>query len=279
MRALGNLLLIVSLTVGALAASSAYLAPLSLPVEKLEGLTLNADAGFAVDETGAIELDEQGHPKPLFKKGVTLDRTMALQLKTQAENDQLQFKGRRVRSILVQQFDLARWPGKWFFLLACAGLVGGAFLVRKGARAQIQAAAAKAQEGGSPEEIIQSALQVVRELLPALQALPDDDARCAMIVERIGQLQRNEMELFAEKREELIGRFSLAGFAAIMDRFAAAERQVNRAWSTAADGVCDEALACLERAGHAFEETLERLGARSTIAGDLPAPSNVIKRP
>jgi len=260
MRALGNLLLTFALTVGALASASAYLAPLSLPAAKLVGLTLNAPAGFKIDpDTGVILHDEAGKPLPLADKGDALTEDLVAQLKAQAENASLVEHGRRVNRVLVQEFSLSRWPGKWFFLLAFAALIGGGLLVRKSASARIAAAAEKRKDGGSPTEVIDSARMVVTDLLPALLAMPDDELRCETIVDRIGQLQRNEMELFAEMREDLIGAVGLGGFARIMDAFASAERQINRAWSTAADGVCDESMASLDRAKRAFDETLERL--------------------
>ena len=47
----------------------------------------------------------------------------------------------------------------------------------------------------------------------------------------------------------------------IMDRFAAAERQINRAWSAAADGVYAEAETCLTTAVDRLDETAKTLSA------------------
>ena len=69
------------------------------------------------------------------------------------------------------------------------------------------------------------------------------------------------MPAFAAGRAELINRMGLAAYAQLMDRFAATERQINRAWSAAADGVEAEVNDCLATAAILLEETIERLGA------------------
>ena len=64
---------------------------------------------------------------------------------------------------------------------------------------------------------------------------------------------------FIDARQALIGRHGLGGYAMIMDRFAAAERQINRARSAAADGVYDEAETCLKAAADRLRETSQTL--------------------
>jgi hypothetical protein len=44
-----------------------------------------------------------------------------------------------------------------------------------------------------------------------------------------------------------------------MDRFASAERAMNRAWSAAADGITEEAELCLARAIETVPEAQKRL--------------------
>ena len=56
----------------------------------------------------------------------------------------------------------------------------------------------------------------------------------------------------------------LGGYAELMDGFAAMERQLNRAWSAAADRHLPEALLCLRAAQPMVVETLRKLkGAAS----------------
>ena len=81
------------------------------------------------------------------------------------------------------------------------------------------------------------------------------------IIERLGEVQSTHVPAFVDARPLLISRLGLSGFAELMDRFAAMERQVNRAWSAAADGVEDEALDCLERASALAAETTPLLHA------------------
>ncbi len=63
-----------------------------------------------------------------------------------------------------------------------------------------------------------------------------------------------ELAAFADARESMIPRFGLAGYAEVMDRFARAERLINRAWSASADGYIDEVWKSL---GHAQDEMRE----------------------
>src|SRR5690606_22380442 len=86
----------------------------------------------------------------------------------------------------------------------------------------------------------------------------------ALIVERIGALQKTQMPAFIDLRPKLISAFGMAGYARLMDAYAAAERQLNRAWSAAADEHEPEAVASLQRALPLLDETARRLpGARS----------------
>ena len=85
------------------------------------------------------------------------------------------------------------------------------------------------------------------------------DFRLLLILERLSELQRTHLNAFVEARTPLIARFGLGKFAEIMDRFAACERQINRAWSAAADGVFDESLESLHNANELADEVLLRM--------------------
>jgi hypothetical protein len=99
--------------------------------------------------------------------------------------------------------------------------------------------------------------------LPHLLLLPEAlQDRLALILERLGEAQKTHMPAFVEARPILIARLGLGGFAELMDRYAAAERQINRAWSAAADGVPAEAAQCLELASVFLDEALDRLSRR-----------------
>ena len=64
-----------------------------------------------------------------------------------------------------------------------------------------------------------------------------------------------------ESHDDLIQQCGIGHAAEVMDRFAAAERQINRAWSAASDGVLEEAEACLAEATMYLDETTARLKA------------------
>jgi hypothetical protein len=260
MRLIANVILTISLTVGAIAAASAYLAPLSLPADRLEGLTLNAPAGVALDETGAIVRGDDGVPLPLFARDHELSLADAEALRAQSDLEVVvDGRTRRVARVLVKEFSFSRWEGRWFFLLALAGLGVGAFLVKSATRAEIATAEAARADGDSPEEALEAIGSIVAGLMRDLPALPDDHARCEAIVEMLGRAQRDHVPTFVDARTLLISRLSLSGYAALMDRFAAMERQINRAWSAAADQHYGEASVCIEKANLIVGETRERL--------------------
>jgi hypothetical protein len=79
------------------------------------------------------------------------------------------------------------------------------------------------------------------------------------IVERAERITAEHVPPFIEARPQLVSRLGLAGYAQLMDRFAAGERQLNRAWSAAADGYEEEAVACLDNAAVLFEEAEKRM--------------------
>ena len=51
----------------------------------------------------------------------------------------------------------------------------------------------------------------------------------------------------------------MGGYAELMDRFAGAERQINRAWSAAADGVLPESHRCLANVPEMMREAESKL--------------------
>lgn len=87
----------------------------------------------------------------------------------------------------------------------------------------------------------------------------EKEVRLRTIIDRLNEAQRKHMEAFIVSRPQLIERLGLAGFAELMDSYAAFERQVNRAWSAAADGVYEEAVECLDNASELLEETMDKL--------------------
>ncbi len=82
-----------------------------------------------------------------------------------------------------------------------------------------------------------------------------------LILTRLEDAQKSEVVTFVEGRTDFIRQYGLGSYAEVMDRFAACERQINRSWAAAADGVYDESLDCLDAAIGLLEETQDRLWA------------------
>ena len=246
MKLLGFLLMMVGLVAGAVAATSAYLPRLTLPDDAFayttEGedtfLTLNAPAGRekSEDERENVAIAEPG---------------------TKLTPDVLEkLRDAGVVRVRVKEFSFGRWTGRYYFLLAISGLFGGAMMVRVATRKAVQKIlSAERHEVDTPEFSLTSLKKTVLQLLKDLPTLPSEHARLEAITARIGHAQGTHIATFVDARPLLLGKFGMSGYASIMDTFSGAERQLNRAWSAAADGVYDEAITCLNRSLSLLDET------------------------
>jgi hypothetical protein len=276
MKVLGNVLLAGALAVGALAAATAYLVPLDLPDEELVGLTLSADAGavpgpnhpllrlsvvgLGASPLGAAPLSAAsalpaGTAKPEAKGVPMLRAGKSLTPKAVAW-----LRAEGVSYVRVRQFEWQWWPGRWWFVAALAGLLVAAGLLRTASRQEIATAGAT-RDAELPERALRAVKEAVDHLWRDVPGLPESEQLQAILA-RLGEAQRTDMPAFVEARPLLIARLGLGGFAELMDRYAAAERQINRAWSAAADGVLAEAVRCLELASVFLDEALDRLSRR-----------------
>jgi len=264
MKLIGNLLLTICLITGCLSAATAYLIPTS--DQNLAGMTINENAGeveLADDaraelraeyETGDLTAEdfvsELGHPLPLVAEGTELDDANVERLRSE-----------NVSYVQTKSFDAGRWPHAWIFGLSAAGLLAGSLLVRAGDKAAI--AQQQPAEGAATASSPEAALKAISEELVALKAelpsMPSDDARLKAVINRLGDLQGDAIPTFIESRPQLIARFGLGKYAEIMDRFAAMERKVNRAWSAAADGHWPESSLALDDAVAIAPEVSEKL--------------------
>ncbi len=297
MKLIGYLLMTLALVAGALAAATAYLVPLSLPDERLTGLVLASPAG-AFDPRANPELAErvddireqieeqsEDAPKPLLQREASeVDLPEIPDVETERPAQQRVQERESVKPIArggdplvpelldllrqenvdyikVKDFSLARWPQKWMFLGAVALMLVGALMVRTASKAQMKAPTPEA--AGAPADTPEGALEQIRDtvdrLLLEVPQLEDERERVARIVEGLGVAQREHVDAFLRARASLIARFGLSGYAEIMDRFAAMERQINRAWSAAADNVYEEAIDCLSLSRTLLEETDRRI--------------------
>lgn len=269
MKLIGNLLLTVCLITGCLSAATAYMAPTSsdddaglllgdsagaIPptAEDLAKLKLEYEAGQLSAEAYVAESEAT---TPIVKKPEHGDVAL-----TPEELDAL--RAADVKYVHTKEFSLSRWPHAIIFGLSAVGLLAGSLLVRAGDKAEI-AKHADADTGTStsvsPAGVMQEIGRQITALRDELPALPTDHDRLKTIMTRLGALQNDQIPTFVETRPQLIAAFSLGGYAEIMDRFAVMERQVNRAWSAAADGHLPEATRSLSAAAELAPEVQSKL--------------------
>ena len=238
MKIIASIILTIALSLGTLAAATAYTVSLDTPDEQLVGQTLKFGAGKNADDGPIIDSDT-----------------------TLTEADLVTLRDAGVEHIHVKEFRFGLWRQSWVFGLSMVGLVGGAMMLRVDAKRKLRAADNDPHGTSlSPNAAISQARAAVDELRADLSAMATDQDRLEAILERIGDVQRVQITAFVGAREKLVGRFGLAGYARVMDRFAAAERQVNRAWSAAADHELQESVVCLDRGSDLFGEVERLLG-------------------
>lgn len=264
MKLLGNLLLVLGLILAMLSAATSYFVFVGEegPVAE-EPLRLKAPAGAVPPSEAALEeLRARYEAGELTAEEYTAKRA-AVEPVVDAE---ARLEGERVATlreasidtVFVKSFAFGRWRFWWVFALGCVGLVTGSLLVRRAARREIEAVAAATPEAGaaeSPEAALAGLEETVRGLRADLEGLGDDRARLEAILTRLGEAQRTHVAALVRARTLLVARKGLGGYAELMDHFAAAERQINRAWSAAADGALEESLVCLENAEELVGET------------------------
>ncbi len=239
MKLIGSLIVMVSIVLGVVGAVTAYLPKLSLPDDRLVGLTLNAPAGKdSSDPTGT---------KPIAAAGAELTVPLLVQLRADG-----------VTRVRVREFALGRWSEIWVFSLGVTGLLVGGMMLRMAAgrgRTGLGAVAG-IEEARVALQAIAAAVDRLRSERPSLAS---DIARDAAVLEQIGHVQKVQVPIFLSSRPVLTAVGGIGGYARVMDRFAAAERQINRSWSAAADSATDESAACLEKAAELLAATRERL--------------------
>ncbi|MFG0331233.1 MAG: hypothetical protein ACF8PN_15205 [Phycisphaerales bacterium] len=249
MKLIANLLIIASMIVGGIAASTAYL----VSIERLELIVeeqaadpepewpqLSAPAGQVAATTG------EGSA-PLFAAGTAIDPpTLAI------------LKANEIENVRLETFEFANWQSRWWFVASCAGLVIAAGLLRKSSAAEGLSPNAASSERG-PHASLGQALDAVRALRDEVAHASTDAERLRLIRGGIGDSISFMLEDFADRRGELLQRVGMARYAEIMDPLAEAERYLNRAWSAAVDEVTDESVDSLATAEPALERAVKRL--------------------
>ncbi len=229
MKALGQLLTVVSLVCGALAAATAYHASLDLPESEITGLTLTDNAG-----------QQPNNPtKPLVKSGERLTRADVEQLA--ANKVEVDGRERRLRFVRVKEFAWGRWQGRWIFVISLLGMAVGALAVRAAER-KAPGSAAGSVDQTSPRAILQELKTELDSLVANVEAASSPQEQLRLIVDGVGRLQRTALNDFVERRTALTAELGMTRMAEIMDEFSGAERSLNRAWTTASDGDVDESV-------------------------------------
>jgi len=232
MKWLTPLLLALSLAAGTIACMTAYsprLDAVAAAVAAGETIELGASSGKLVDAGGKAA--------PLAAAGAQLTPELVATLRAAG-----------VERVRVRQFAFARWSHGWLFAAACAGLALGAVLVRRGARAALKASAGETGTAGSPATALACVREVLQKLDAAMPALRDAEDGMERVTAELGDLQATHLDTILQSRERIIAAGGLAGFAQFMSAFSVMERQINRAWSAAADDAAEEVADCLKRA-------------------------------
>jgi hypothetical protein len=254
MKLIASLLLWISLGLGAIAGTTAYRPTLDAIAAADGPLTLAAPAGLAPRAA-----DATGDPEPLVRPAapgtapVQLDASLVARLREAG-----------VERVRVKEFAIGRWKEAWIFGLACVGLGVAATLIRLDARRRLAEADRAPGTGGptanSPEQALASAHRTLEELRNAIGGRPDD-AGLKRIVDCLNELQAAQFNAFVDARSRLLGSLGMGRYARLMGSFATAERQLNRAWSAAADRVPDEAIRSLDAGIASLAETRAELSS------------------
>jgi len=250
--AIGPLLVTISLVVGVLSATTAYLVPVErIDLARGDRVILYAPAGTIADRD-----DPRATPQPVLEPGPP-DAPLVI---GEAELATLREAG--VERVHSTRFKVRHWQEAWWFALACAGLIGGAMLIRQNRRQQLSAASRDDdnQPQMPPEQLLEMAVERARSLRDEGAAMTDSAERLRHWMRGIEAIQAEFLLPVEAARPIIIHRHGMAGYARLMDRFATAERRLHRAWSASADNVPAEAAECLDQGILVLQEARDRLG-------------------
>lgn len=254
MRLLAFILIWLSLGIGAVAATTAYV--WAMPPKGSEGQFQIGENAEQTPIYAVLAADagkgEDGAPI------ATPDTPLTPELVAQLQNA-------GVKRVRVKSFRISRWTHLPHFVVACVGLLAGAILTRLSAARAVRLAEQAHAEGDtlSPEAALKSLRAVVRALLDDLPNVGGTEQACRTINQRLGDAARDLVPTIVDSRDRLVARMGLGSYAGFMDTFAAGERSLNRAWSAAADGAEEEAVESLERAAERLSVAEARLSGRT----------------
>jgi hypothetical protein len=260
-KLIGQVLMTVSLIAGAYAASTAYHVRLDLPADHLEGLTLRDDVGVSSAAEGLTD------PAPVANRNTQLTPALVEQLRALRRADGTP----AVARVRVREFAFSRWHERWLFALSLPGLLLGAYLAKRGRLAK--AASSEAASAASPEVTLAAITKGLDALLSELDKTKNAAERMSLVLARVEALQRSHVAAFVDSRPQLVARFGIGGMAELMDQFAVAERQMNRAWTAACDAHEAEALTSLKAARPLLNPLLAKLQSGAGGTGGTGATS------
>ncbi len=247
MKILGPLMVALGLVLGVLSGTTAYLVPVERIDPARDRVELHAPAGHV---GGAGEA-----PRPVLEPGPA---GVPLVI---GEDELRILREAGVSRIHVKQFSMRLWREWWLFGVAALLLLGGALMGRRARRLALEksAVAGVGASGVPTPALLDEALVVAKRLAEEIDVTPvDDESVLRRLRDGVDDLRERFFEPLEFGRAAVIEQLGMAGYARMMDRFAAAERQFNRAWSAAADDVGDEAVRCLREGVKLLAEARER---------------------
>ncbi|HKJ67468.1 MAG TPA: hypothetical protein VKA68_05890 [bacterium] len=152
---------------------------------------------------------------------------------------------------------LHEWSVNWIYFLPAliVGFLGVALLRVSAHRSD------RAEE--RVKQNIESLKQSLERIVGNMEKLNQEKTSVDVydLHERIDDTFIEDLNIFVEARESIGHGYTLQDYADIMSNFAAAERYLNRVWSTSVDGYVDEAHEYLERAEAQFTNAYTKLQA------------------
>lgn len=250
LKLIGTLLVWAGVVIGSAAVLTIYQPKIDTPDALLQDLVLDRAYTLYVPD----KEDPDSSVQIVYQEETQLDPQVLEDLR-RGNTD----KGKLER-IVVNRFVLEAWSDWWKFAVGTVMMIAGAVCLRLHARREIAMMKdVESDHEASPQGTMVAIRGALEHLAEELPSLPDDRLRCDTIVARLDQVQQVHIPNFVAGRTTLIGKHGLAGFANIMDRFAALERQINRAWSSAADGYYNESAECIAQSLAILTEVEQRL--------------------
>ncbi len=253
MNWIASLLMIVGTSLGVFGAASAYYVSIDAPDAQIMDLTLNDDAGVKPGDSATLV--------PVATRGRRLDAPVLAELRANAAGIPGQTPAWKY--VRVKEFAWSRWPGKWSSAVGTVLLVVGAVIARKTRDTVIAA-----EDGVGVAIAVASIAQLaadINSLVAHARTRPVGAAK--WICDSTDGLQKSWITPLLRSQNGFIFKYGVGRAAETLTSLAATERNLNRAWSAAADGYLDEATEALGNASIYCQATLEKVARLEATAG------------